>query len=139
MIDRYFNYYLNKHLKEYNLGKHDIWVMKEINAEAGINQNEICNNIGVDKITVSKSVKKLVDLDYVESHKDSEDKRVSRLYMTSKGKSYREQIIAVIRKTDDIIMKNLTDDEKNIIEDIMKRMSESIHDEALKTRDDVSK
>ena len=81
-IERDYNYYINKKLRQYNLGKHDIRVLKEINANKGLSQNDICYLLKEDKITVSKAVKNLVSLGYVEKIKDCEDKRITRLYIT---------------------------------------------------------
>lgn len=135
-IERDYNYYINKKLKQYNLGKHDIRVLKEINANKGLSQNDICTIIKEDKITVNKSVKNLVLQGYVEKIKDCEDKRITRLYITEKGTVNRKKILNILNQVNDIFVREFLEEDKEKVLELLKKMSESIHKEAIKLKDE---
>jgi len=136
MIERDHNYYMNKFLKKYNLGKHDIRVLKEVNAHNDISQNEICEILKEDKITVSKSVKNLVALGYVERKKDSEDKRITRLSMTEKGKKDRSEIMSIMKNTNDVFSRRMNGEDVEKVLALLKCMSDNMHKEVLRIRDE---
>ena len=136
MIERDYNYYISKKLRPYNLGKHDIRVLKEINANKGLSQNDICSIIKEDKITVNKSVKNLVSLGYVEKIKDCEDKRITRLYITDRGKVNRKEILNILNQVNDISLREFSEDNKEKVLELLQKISENIHYEVIKLKDE---
>ena len=135
-IERDYNYYINKKLRRYNLGKHDKRDLKEINANKGLSQNDICIIHKEDKITVNKSVKNLVSQGYVEKIKDSEDKRITRLYITEQGKVNRKEILSILNQANDIFVKGFSEENKEKILELLKEISENIHKEAVRVKDE---
>lgn len=135
-IGRDYNYYINKKLRKFNLGKHDIRVLKEINASKGLSQNDICNILKEDKITVNKSVKNLILQGFIEKIKDSEDKRITRLYITDKGKENRKEILNTINCVNDIFVKDFSEENKELIVELLQKMYENIHEETVMLKDD---
>ena len=136
MIERDYNYFVSKKAKEYNFKKHDIRVLKVINANDGISQNEICTIIKEDKITVSKAVKNLVSEGYVQRVKDLEDGRVTRLFMTEEGLFYRQKILKIFEEVNQIFLRNFSDEERAVITMLLKKMSDNIHVEACKLKEE---
>lgn len=126
IISRDLNYVVSKQLREFGLGKHDVWVLKTINANPGITQNEICERIGEDKITVSKSVKNLVNQSYVRSEKNEEDKRVTSLYITDYGSEIRDDILSIIQGANEMLTSKLSDEESEILMGLLVKASESM-------------
>lgn len=127
MLSRDMNYLVNKQLRVHGLGKHDVWVMNAINAHSGITQNEICEQIGEDKITVSKSVKNLVQNGYVDSQKSEDDKRITCLYMTTYGLQIKNDIIAIIDGANQLVSQQLSDEEKMVLEELLSRIYNNVH------------
>lgn len=134
-IERDYNYYINKKLRQHNLGKHDIRVLKEINANKGLSQNDICTIIKEDKITVNKSIKNLVSLGYVEKIKDCEDKRITRLYITEQGKINRKQILNILNQVNDIFVREFSEENKEMVLELLKKMAENIEKESVRLKD----
>jgi len=122
-IQRELNYLLNKRLKEFGIGRYDIQVMRIINAQDGVNQSTICSILKEDKITVSKAVKKLSEAGYVDKRKDSDDKRVTNIYMTSEGARVRAKILEVIEETNRELIQNLDENEKKELEKLLIKVS----------------
>jgi len=135
-IERDYNYYINKKLRQYNLGKHDIRVLKEINANKGLSQNDVCTILKEDKITVNKSVKNLVSQGYVDKIKDSKDKRITRLYITEQGKVNRKEILNILNQANDIFVREFSEENKEEVLELLKKMSANMHKEAVRFKDE---
>lgn len=86
---------------------------------------EIAKKIGKDKSTVTSLVKKLTSLGYVEKITSKEDKRVSYLHLTEKGKS----IECVFNKISDNVQKtayqNFTLEEKETFLRLLKKLNQN--------------
>ncbi len=136
MIEREHNYFMNKELRKFGLGKHDIRVLREIYTFNGLSQNEICNNLKEDKITVSKSIKNLVACGYVQKITDNHDKRVTRLTMTKKGIEERNEILHVVNKLDEILLKNFSDEDKSNVLRLLNQISSNMGNEISRIKDE---
>jgi len=135
-IERDYNYLTNKKMREFNIGKHDVRVLKVINANEGISQNNICSIINEDKITVSKAVKNLEQNGYIEKRKDSDDKRITRLFMTEEGINKREHLLEILNYLNNTLVKDLSDEEVDYFNKILKKVSKNISKEALRLNED---
>jgi len=136
VIERDYNYLMNKELRKYNLGKHDIRVLREINANDGLSQNEVGAILKEDKITISKAVKNLVAQGFVEKVKDLEDKRITRLNMTEKGRADRVEMLKSITMANEILVRDFSDEDKIKLLELLKCVSGNIHDEAIRIKDE---
>lgn len=129
-IQREVNYIMNKRLKSFGLGRHDIYVLKAINENDGISQNSICALIDEDKITVSKAVKKLVDKGFIEKLKNLDDRRSTNLYMTELGCESREQLLNVIDDANELLLKKLNSEEHDHFSQLLKKVYIGIKNES---------
>lgn len=135
-IQRELNYLINKELKAFSLGKHDLIVLKVINANHGINQNSICSILNEDKITVSKAVKKLFNEGYIEKRKSAEDKRSTFIYMTEKGKKDREKLMGILEMADTIMLKDLDQEERQTLWRILDKVYKNLKEESSRLGSD---
>lgn len=133
-IERDYNYYMNKKLKQYNIGKHEIRTLKVINQNSGLSQNEVCSILKEDKITVSKAVKNLEKQGYINKVKDLEDKRVYRLHITEKGSFDRKDFIEITNNINQIFSRGLSDTEKTELLKLLDILQNNIQEEADKLR-----
>lgn len=134
MIERDHNYYMNKELRKFGLGKHDIRVLREIYTFDGLSQNEICNNLKEDKITISKSIKNLVACGYVKKEPDSNDRRITRLSMTEDGIQKRNEILNVLNRLNEILLKNFNDEDKQNALSILEQMASNLDEEIFRIK-----
>ena len=133
-IERDYNYYMNKKLKQYNIGKHEIRTLKVINQNSGLSQNEVCSILKEDKITVSKAVKNLEKQGYINKVKDLEDKRIYRLHITEKGSFDRKDFIGITNNINQIFSRGLSDTEKTELLKLLDILQNNIQEEADKLR-----
>ena len=77
--------YFDKVLTQYNLGSGQLIFLFSIYEHEGITMQEVTKIGELDKGTTTKSVQKLIDQGYIQTRVDEVDKRVKRLYTTSKA------------------------------------------------------
>ena len=77
--------FLDFHLNEYQLGNGQFAIVIEVSENKGINQDALAQKMGVDKTTIAKTVKKLVENGYIIKEEDENDRRSKKLYTTHKA------------------------------------------------------
>lgn len=85
MLSRFGQMFYDKELEEYGIGSGQQFVLLIIWENPGIYQIELAEKICIDKGTITKAVKKLVNQGYVVRQGDTIDKRINRLYTTSQA------------------------------------------------------
>ena len=130
ILERDYNYFINKRLKELQIKKTDLRVIKNINQNQGISQNKICNLLKEDKVTVAKSVKKLEELKYIKRTHEHSDKRITSLYLTEQGHIIRSEIIKIFEDLNKIFMKDLSLEEQKLARALIGKISKSVHNES---------
>ncbi|WP_017413326.1 MarR family winged helix-turn-helix transcriptional regulator [Clostridium tunisiense] len=88
----------------------------------GINQNEISRELNVDKAMSARSIKKLIDLEYIEKKEDEKDSRAYKLYLTEKGRAIVPEIKKEIQQWIKIITKDLSKDEEALLEEMLSKV-----------------
>lgn len=129
-FERDYNYFINKRLKELGIKKNDVKVIKTINENQGISQNEICTLLKEDKVTVAKSVKKLKELGYIKKTHEHLDKRIASLYVTEKGQEARGKILEMFKDLNTILMEDFSLEEQELVIKFLGRMSKSMHNKS---------
>lgn len=74
--------YFDRALVPYDIGSGQLIFLLCINENEGITMQELTALSEVDKGTTTKSIQRLIDQGYVQSHTDEKDHRVKRLYTT---------------------------------------------------------
>ncbi|GFZ30681.1 MarR family transcriptional regulator [Clostridium zeae] len=69
----------------------------------GISQNCISKKLNVDKAMSARTIKKLIELDYIRKEVDEEDSRAYRLFLSDKARKIIPEIKKEIRDWIDII------------------------------------
>ena len=111
--------YTNEVFGKYNLGSGTYSYLLILSHKEGINQNQISKELDVDKAMSARTIKKLIDLEYITKKADHEDSRAYKLFLTEKAKVIIPDIRKELKKWNDIITQNLSDQQKdNMIEQL---------------------
>jgi len=84
--------------------------------------NELAKAINKDPSTVTTLVKKLTNLGYTEISKDENDKRASRVSLTSKGKEFERIIMNVSNDMFEKQYQNISENERYIFRLVLEKM-----------------
>ncbi|MBR0137947.1 MAG: anaerobic ribonucleoside-triphosphate reductase activating protein, partial [Erysipelotrichaceae bacterium] len=85
VLYRFSNRYFDRHLSKYDIGSGQLMFLLLINEYEGISMQQLSTMVEMDKGTTTKSIQRLIDQQYVEAVTDETDKRVRRLYTTTKA------------------------------------------------------
>lgn len=94
----------------------------------GINFVDLSNMLKVDKTTTTKAVKKLVEIGYLYKEQDENDKREYKLTPTKKALEIYEFLIEEENKQIKMCFKGFSEEEKQIANKLIKRMSDNMEE-----------
>ncbi|MFK7810913.1 MAG: MarR family winged helix-turn-helix transcriptional regulator [Maribacter sp.] len=118
------DYHLQEAFKKANLDltKEQMVVLKKLNEEDGLNQNELAFLTYRDKSSLARLLSKMEQKDYVIRQKDENDKRVNKVFLTNTGKDIyqkaRPEIQQVILKME----RKITDTERKQMISVLKKV-----------------
>lgn len=121
-ISRITQSYTDEAMAKLNLTSGTYPFLLVLYKKEGINQNEISRELNVDKAMSARSIKKLIDLQYIEKKEDEKDSRAYKLYLTEKGGAIVPEIKKEIQQWIKIITKDLSKDEAVLLEELLSRV-----------------
>ncbi len=120
--------FLSCHLDRYSLGDGQFGILYELLHNEGVSQDELRRRRNVDKATIAKAVKKLIDYGYLYKERDANDKRAFCLYTTPKGRELKPEIERIIGLEQELLLRGSTPEEMEIFKRVMRRMTRNIED-----------
>ncbi len=122
--------------KNFNLEKSQYQFLVRIGENPGITQQELSVNLQVDKGTVLKAVRKLMDKGFVKRTNNTQDQRKYNLHLTQNG----HEIFIFIMKEElfvvDLCLNNLTTKEQRQLSELLERVNQNITNLWVDVRDD---
>ncbi len=113
-INTYTQIYFAKKFEEFNLSMGSYPYLLVLNMNEGISQNEISRELNVDKAMSSRTIKKLIELEYIRKEENTDDVRAYKLYITDKGKSIIPEINKIIDAWFNILVRDSEEKEADI-------------------------
>jgi len=129
MIARCCNTMSDIEFKQLDLAKGQYIYLVRIYENPGIIQEKIANMINVDRTTVAKAIKKLVDNGMVEKRKEVGNRKEFRLYCTEKGRELYPTLKREEEHTVEVATMGLSSEEKELALDLLHRMRKNIEKE----------
>ena len=97
--------------------------------QQGVTQLELVRRTHLSPPTVSVTLKRLEALGYISRVTDSIDQRAVRVYLTEKGEQMNMTSLQNVKRIDSILMKDITEQEKEILLGLLRRMRHNILEE----------
>lgn len=95
--------------------------------EEGQRQKDIAYKLNIQASTVNVMVKRLEKVGLVEKRVDDLDKRVTRLYLTDKGKETCINAKEAIKNAQSKVFDGLTQNEKNNFKELLKKINKNLN------------
>ena len=103
-------------------------------------QEEMVARLGVDRSNVGRSLKKLEKAGYIVREKDGQDGRAFRIFLTEKGRSVRDRLLAIRKKIQKTFSKGMTRQDLNHIVKILEKADRNLNGaDHLRLKDDENK
>lgn len=130
-VSRLTKLYISRKMAEddYNIRTTHLFIMLDILHNPGTSMKEIGCRLDLEKPTVTKTVKKLLALEYIEALEDETDRRISRLYLTEKSDEVLPRVKKIMMAMRDIIYKGFSEEEIDMVNSLMQRMHRNLLEE----------
>ncbi|MDQ0208660.1 DNA-binding MarR family transcriptional regulator [Alkalicoccobacillus murimartini] len=89
-------------------------------------QVELCNQLNCEAPTVTNMVKSLEKKGLIIRHKDVQDKRITRIYLTDAGKEIEKPVSEIWKKQQERLLTEITQDEKLLFRRLLKQMEKNL-------------
>ncbi len=127
ILDRLMKMYYNHGLSGFEIGWGQQFFVEYIYEHPGASAQDMVKHILVDKATLTKTIKKLTEIGYVEIVADENDKRIKRVYLTEKAIPAAERIKVIHNGFYNTWSKYISQTNIDISEQTMEQMIENIN------------
>lgn len=127
ILDRLMKMYYDHGLSNFEIGWGQQFYAEYIYDHPGASAQEMVEYIRVDKATLTKSIKKLIEIGYVEVVNDETDKRIKHLYLTPKGVPAVKQIKEIHHDFYNTLRAGISSQDIQLTERTMEQMMENIN------------
>lgn len=100
-------------------------IMRVIAKKEGLSQVELVKITHLSKPTVSLALKKMEDMGLVCRENDAKDLRLTKIYMTDKGKEIEKKTFETLHEIDRFAMQGLSDYEIKTLAELLFKMREN--------------
>lgn len=123
ILHRYAQCYINKQLKEYNIGSGQYPFLAVLLREDGISQEELSCRLHIDKGTTARAIKKLEEEEYIVRKVDEKDKRAYKIYVTEKALKIKPVLFEALKNWTDILVTGFEQKEKEEVIEVLEKMA----------------
>lgn len=116
----------SEYLRQYNLHVGQDHALRQLWMEEGITQLELSKRMGCEPPTITNMIKKLEEYGLVYRMCDSEDGRVSRVYLTPEGKALQKPIQEVWKIQQEKMLEGILPEERLLLRRLMQQIHENI-------------
>ena len=126
LIHRQANVFFTKEFNKFGFGSGQYMFMIHLYKNDGISQESLAELVNIDKGTTAKAIKKLEELEFITRSKDSIDKRINRIYLTTKALNIRNEFFDILTKREKSLTNNLSQEEINEGLKILTKLSSNV-------------
>jgi MarR family transcriptional regulator, organic hydroperoxide resistance regulator len=101
-------------------------ILVQLWQEEGLAQSQLVERMCVEPPTLTKMLQRIEREGLVERRPDADDARVSRVYLTERGRSLREQVEAVWRSVELDTVKDMTSEERLLFRRMLLQARENL-------------
>jgi DNA-binding MarR family transcriptional regulator len=125
IIYRHGKMHINEKIKQYGLSEGQAVYLMALYHHDGIQQEDLCKSINIDKGTTAKALKKLESSGYVSRQRDPSDRRAYSIYLTDKALALENDIKSIYMGWTDILANKMSDSQRETAIELLKIMSEN--------------
>lgn len=120
--------HLDRELKGYKIRAGQVPILRILDEEDGIRQDNIRKELHMDKGALAKTIKPLIAEGYIVRVRDLVDKRAYAIMLTDKGRQIMPHLSKIISDWISVLTKGLTPSQNKSAFKLLSRMSENAFD-----------
>ncbi|MBB4930907.1 DNA-binding MarR family transcriptional regulator [Lipingzhangella halophila] len=109
-------------LNEHGVREGQQFILMCLWAQDGLAPGEIARRLGLATPTVTRTATRMATAGLVERRPDPADARVTRIYLTERGRDLRDPLNAAMRAMSERAMGGMTADEQATLVDLLRRL-----------------
>ncbi len=113
---------------KYDLSVAEWWTLGQLAVKSPGTVSGIVDLTQNDKAQVSRAVTMLIQKGLVRKQNNPEDKRSSLLFLTEKGQGLYDEVLPMRKKTQNLILEQLTEEEREITERAIVKLTDYLLD-----------
>jgi DNA-binding MarR family transcriptional regulator len=125
IILRFGQMYLDRQLKHLHVRSGQIPILRLLDLKDNISQESIGNFFHLDKGTVAKAIRPLMNAGYITRKTNPKDKRAYQILLTRKGRDIIPDIQRTLSEWTDMLTADFEDKEKIMVNDFLSRMAKN--------------
>ena len=125
-IDRRFMGKCFGQMQELGIYPGQIPVLGLLAYKDGLSQREIAEKLHIKPPTVNVTVQRLAQAGFLYREADEKDQRISRIYLTEKGKQAKENGMKKVRENEKILLDGLSETELCLLRRMLEQITENI-------------
>ena len=127
IFDRLMKMYYDRGLSGYEIGWGQQFYVEYLREHPGATSQEMAERFRVDKATLTKIIKKLTEVGYLQVTSDGKDRRVKHLYLTEKAVPAAMRIKQIHAAFYEVLSAGIPPEELALTERTLQRMADNIH------------
>lgn len=117
--------YISSQMKQYNIGSGQYSFLLVLYRNDGISQEELSDQLMIDKGTTARAIDKLEKAGYVVRETNPKDRRAYNIFITAKAREFQPILYEKMNSWTDILVKDLSIEERDLLHVILKKMVNS--------------
>lgn len=113
-------------LNELGLHVGQEWILFELWREEGQTHSQLAEQMCLEPPTITKMLQRMESSGLVERRQDSEDARVSRVYLTKRGRELKKGVVKVWQQLEDDTVRGLNETEQLLMRRLLIQVSANL-------------
>lgn len=134
IIHRYSHVFMTEEMKDHQIPGRAVPYLVCIHERPGLSQEEIADELKIDKGTVARTIKIMIEEDLVRRVQNPEDKRQYMIYPTERLESLYDARLAARDKMAEILAQGISDDKLLVFNEVLSMMQANIVDAVTETK-----
>jgi DNA-binding MarR family transcriptional regulator len=124
-IFRFSRAHQDKKLQHLGIGSGQFGFLMALFREEGISQKRLAEISRLDKTTITRSIRPLIEGGYVIRERDPDDRRGYRILLTDEGRSLRPELIRIQSELEGQLLEGFSEEEAEILKEMLRRISDN--------------
>ncbi len=116
---------INRQFERLGIGSGQYIFLIRIAGNPGISQRDLSKQVSIDRANTHRAIKKLEELGYIYTQRDSGDKRVIKSFLTKEGSALMPQIMNGLENITKILTEGLRESERKEIFALLSKIEQN--------------
>lgn len=112
----------DKYSQRFNITVQEWRIIAVLGEETNLSAGEITSKTAMDKVAVSRAVKKLIQKNYLLKSQDDKDNRRHDLYLSEQGQSLYQEIVPLALAYEQKVLQGLSTDEQQTLLQLLDKL-----------------